>query len=44
MDDKELELHRIFQAIDVEHDGCILPEEPYHALARADRFLILTLI
>ncbi|MCD7458140.1 hypothetical protein HAX54_037403 [Datura stramonium] len=25
MDDKELELYRIFQAIDVEHNGCILP-------------------
>ncbi|XP_031276732.1 calcium-dependent mitochondrial ATP-magnesium/phosphate carrier protein 2-like [Pistacia vera] len=35
MDDKELELYRIFQAIDVEHNGCILPEELYHALVRA---------
>lgn len=44
MDDKELELYRIFQAIDVEHNGCILPEELYHALVRAGQFLILTLI
>ncbi|OWM80549.1 calcium-dependent mitochondrial ATP-magnesium/phosphate carrier protein 2-like [Punica granatum] len=35
MDDKELELYRIFQAIDVEHNGCILPEELYDALLRA---------
>uniref|UniRef100_A0A5B7BBW5 EF-hand domain-containing protein n=1 Tax=Davidia involucrata TaxID=16924 RepID=A0A5B7BBW5_DAVIN len=35
MDDKELELYRIFQAIDVEHNGCILPEELYDALVRA---------
>ncbi|KAL5793541.1 hypothetical protein ACOSP7_002135 [Xanthoceras sorbifolium] len=35
MDDKELELYRIFQAIDVEHNGCILPEELYHALVSA---------
>ncbi|CAH1439953.1 unnamed protein product [Lactuca virosa] len=34
MDDKELELYRIFQAIDVEHNGCILPEELYDALVR----------
>ncbi|XP_024971714.1 calcium-binding mitochondrial carrier protein SCaMC-1-like isoform X3 [Cynara cardunculus var. scolymus] len=36
MDDKELELYRIFQAIDVEHNGCILPEELYDALVKAD--------
>ncbi|OVA09706.1 EF-hand domain [Macleaya cordata] len=35
MDDKELELYRIFQAIDVEHNGCILPEELWDALVRA---------
>ncbi|KAJ9132905.1 hypothetical protein P3X46_033725 [Hevea brasiliensis] len=35
MDDKELDLYRIFQAIDVEHNGCILPEELYDALLRA---------
>ncbi|XP_048234523.1 calcium-dependent mitochondrial ATP-magnesium/phosphate carrier protein 2 [Ricinus communis] len=35
MDDKELELYLIFQAIDVEHNGCILPEELYDALIRA---------
>ncbi|CAN6464499.1 unnamed protein product [Victoria cruziana] len=35
MDDKELELYRIFQAIDVEHNGCILPEELWDALIRA---------
>ncbi|KAK4754679.1 hypothetical protein SAY87_002783 [Trapa incisa] len=35
MDDKELELYRIFQAIDVEHNGCILPEELYDALLKA---------
>ncbi|KAK4846716.1 hypothetical protein QYF36_021175 [Acer negundo] len=34
MDDKELELYRIFQAIDVEHNGCILPEELWDALVR----------
>ncbi|RDX99312.1 Calcium-binding mitochondrial carrier protein SCaMC-2-B, partial [Mucuna pruriens] len=32
MDDKELELYRIFQAIDVAHNGCILPEELWEAL------------
>ncbi|TXG54971.1 hypothetical protein EZV62_020227 [Acer yangbiense] len=32
MDNKELELYRIFQAIDVKHNGSILPEELYHAL------------
>ncbi|XP_031490254.1 calcium-dependent mitochondrial ATP-magnesium/phosphate carrier protein 3-like isoform X1 [Nymphaea colorata] len=32
MDDKELELYCIFQAIDVEHSGCILPEELWDAL------------
>lgn len=35
MDDKELELYHIFQAIDVEHNGCILPEELWDALVRA---------
>nr|XP_043637344.1 calcium-dependent mitochondrial ATP-magnesium/phosphate carrier protein 2-like [Erigeron canadensis] len=35
MDDKELELYNIFQAIDVEHNGCILPEELYDALLKA---------
>lgn len=35
MDDKELELYRIFQAIDVEHNGGILPEELWEALVRA---------
>lgn len=35
MDDKELELYRIFQAIDVEHNGCITPEELLDALIRA---------
>ncbi|EPS59119.1 hypothetical protein M569_15688 [Genlisea aurea] len=35
MDDKELELYRIFQAIDVEHNGCILPEELWDALLKA---------
>ncbi|KAL4652915.1 hypothetical protein ACB092_01G265900 [Castanea dentata] len=35
MDDKELELYLIFQAIDVEHNGCITPEELLDALFRA---------
>ncbi|KAK1569106.1 hypothetical protein Q3G72_032574 [Acer saccharum] len=35
MDNKELELYRIFQAIDVKHNGSILPEELYHALVSA---------
>lgn len=35
MDDKELELYRIFQAIDIEHNGCILPEELFDALLQA---------
>lgn len=35
MDDKELELYQIFQAIDVEHNGCILPEELWEALVKA---------
>lgn len=35
MDDKELELYHIFQSIDVEHNGSILPEELYDALLRA---------
>ncbi|KAI4343535.1 hypothetical protein L6164_010873 [Bauhinia variegata] len=36
MDDKGLELYRIFQAIDidVEHNGCILPEELWDALVK----------
>ncbi|CAL9229503.1 unnamed protein product [Arabidopsis halleri] len=35
IDAKELELYRIFQAIDVEHNGCILPEELWEALVKA---------
>ncbi|GJZ47450.1 calcium-binding mitochondrial carrier protein SCaMC-1-like protein isoform X1, partial [Tanacetum coccineum] len=35
MDDKELELYRIFQDIDVQHNGAILPEELYDALLKA---------
>ncbi|KAL2347117.1 hypothetical protein Fmac_001117 [Flemingia macrophylla] len=35
MDDKELELYRIFRAIDVQHNGNILPEELYEALLKA---------
>ncbi|CAM8881171.1 unnamed protein product [Rhodiola kirilowii] len=35
MDLKEVELYRIFQAIDVEHNGCILPEELWDALVKA---------
>ncbi|XP_057791443.1 calcium-dependent mitochondrial ATP-magnesium/phosphate carrier protein 2-like [Salvia miltiorrhiza] len=35
MDDKELELYRIFQAIDVERDGGIVPEELLAALVKA---------
>uniref|UniRef100_A0A6N2KX06 EF-hand domain-containing protein n=1 Tax=Salix viminalis TaxID=40686 RepID=A0A6N2KX06_SALVM len=35
MDDKEMELYRIFQAIDVEHNGCIFPEELWDALVKA---------
>ncbi|QCD96954.1 solute carrier family 25 [Vigna unguiculata] len=35
MDDKELEIYRIFQAIDVAHNGCILPEELWEALVKA---------
>eukprot|EP00252_Welwitschia_mirabilis_P002046 TRINITY_DN11990_c0_g1_i1.p1 TRINITY_DN11990_c0_g1~~TRINITY_DN11990_c0_g1_i1.p1 ORF type:complete len:507 (+),score=83.05 TRINITY_DN11990_c0_g1_i1:597-2117(+) len=35
MDDKEIELYRIFEAIDVEHNGCILPEELWDALLKA---------
>lgn len=38
MDDKELELYCIFQAIDVEHSGSILPEELWDALDRAGIF------
>ncbi|KAK9992949.1 hypothetical protein SO802_022652 [Lithocarpus litseifolius] len=34
MDNKELELYRIFQAIDAKHSGCILPEELWDALLR----------
>ncbi|PWA68624.1 hypothetical protein CTI12_AA304790 [Artemisia annua] len=36
MDDKELELYRIFQDIDVQHNGSILPEELYDALLKAE--------
>lgn len=35
MDDKELELYRIFQTIDVEHSGCISAEELWDALVKA---------
>lgn len=35
MDDKELELYRIFQAIDVEHNGCISPEGLWDSLIKA---------
>ncbi|GAA0148899.1 mitochondrial carrier protein [Lithospermum erythrorhizon] len=35
MDDKEMELYKIFQAIDVEHNGCILPEELWDALVKS---------
>lgn len=38
MDAKELELYCIFQAIDVEHNGSILPEELWDALDRAGIF------
>ena len=41
MDDKELELYRIFQAIDVKHNGCILPEELLDALLKAGTFFSL---
>lgn len=41
MDDKELELYRIFQAIDVEHNGCILPEELLDALLKAGMFVVI---
>jgi len=47
MDDKELELYCIFQAIDVEHSGSILPEELWDALDRAgifSSFLLLFLV
>lgn len=40
MDDKELELYLIFQAIDVEHNGCITPEELLDALFRAGKSLL----
>jgi solute carrier family 25 phosphate transporter 23/24/25/41 len=40
MDDKELELYRIFQAIDVEHNGCILPEELWDALVKAGMYAL----
>lgn len=43
MDDKELELYRIFQAIDVEHNGCILPEELWEALIRAGKPMIFVM-
>ncbi|PON35499.1 Parvalbumin [Parasponia andersonii] len=35
MDDKELELYSIFQSIDVNHNGSILPDHLYDALLRA---------
>lgn len=35
MDVKEMELYKIFQTIDVEHNGCILPEELWDALVKA---------
>lgn len=35
MDLKEVELYRIFQAIDVTHNSCILPEELWVALVKA---------
>ncbi|XP_024041562.1 calcium-binding mitochondrial carrier protein SCaMC-1 isoform X2 [Citrus clementina] len=35
MDIKEMELYKIFQTIDVEHNGCILPEELWDALVKA---------
>lgn len=35
MDAKELELYMIFQAIDVEHNGDICPEELWGALVKA---------
>lgn len=41
MDDKELELYHIFQAIDVEHDGNIIPEELYEALLKAGSAIYL---
>ena len=40
MDDKELQLYRIFQAIDVQHNGCILPEELWEALLKAGTLLL----
>lgn len=42
MDDKELEIYKIFQAIDVEHNGCILPEELWDALVKAGIFTLLS--
>jgi len=44
MDDKELEIYRIFQAIDVAHNGCILPEELWEALVKAGMFLLFSVI
>ncbi|KAJ0987891.1 hypothetical protein J5N97_006247 [Dioscorea zingiberensis] len=35
MDAKELDLYRIFEAIDVEHNGSIMPEELLDALTKA---------
>lgn len=43
MDSKELELYAIFQQIDVEHSGCILPEELWDALVNAGQSLSLSL-
>lgn len=44
MDDKEMELYRIFQDIDVEHSGCILPEELWDALVNAGTLLLFILL
>ena len=44
MDDKELELYLIFQAIDVEHSGCIIPEELWDALVKAGILLFLVAV
>lgn len=41
MDDKELQLYAIFQAIDVKHNGCILPEQLWEALVRAGIYIFL---
>ena len=41
MNNKELELYRIFQSIDVEHNGCISPEGLFDALVRAGKSISL---